>query len=49
MFLIKYKHYKYTKSFTFTNIWLNGVEFESFEVKVEVIDLAEFGKNTLIG
>ncbi|CAD8189110.1 unnamed protein product [Paramecium pentaurelia] len=39
----------FNQSFTFTGLLMNSIEFESFEIKIEVYDLKQFGQNQLIG
>lgn len=39
----------FNQSFTFTGLLMNTIEFESFECKIEVYDLKQFGANQLVG
>ena len=39
----------WNQSFTFTNLFINDIEFEKFEILIEVIDMNKFQTNSLIG
>ena len=39
----------WNQSFTFTNLFINDMEFEKFEILLEVIDMNKFTTNSLIG
>ena len=39
----------WNQSFTFTNLWMSDVEFEKFEILIEVWDMNKFEANSLIG
>lgn len=39
----------WNQSFTFTNLFMNDIEFEKFEILIEVIDMNKFQTNSLIG
>ena len=39
----------WNQSFTFTNLFINDIEFEKFEILIEVIDMNKFATNSLIG
>lgn len=39
----------FNQSFTFSGLMMNTIEFESFEIKIEVYDQKQFGQNQLVG